>query len=139
MTVVGNVIWLILAGIWLAIAYVIAGVLNCLTIIGIPFGIQAFKLAGYALWPFGRVVVHRPGAMGCLSVIGNIIWLVLGGLLLALLHLLVGILLCLTIIGLPLGLASIKMSRLALWPFGRSVVPADAVRPEDRVEIEVRG
>ena len=79
MRTIGNVLWLVLAGWWLAIGYVIAGILNCITIIGIPFGVQSFKLAGYALWPFGRVVVERPGASPTLGCLGNVIWLVLGG------------------------------------------------------------
>ena len=110
MRTIGNVLWLVLAGWWLAIGYVIAGILNCITIIGIPFGVQSFKLAGYALWPFGRVVVERPGASPTLGCLGNVLWLVLGGLALALGHVLAGVLLCITIIGIPLGLASFKMA-----------------------------
>ena len=120
---VGNFLWLVLAGFWLAIGYVIAGLLNMITIIGIPFGIQAFKLAGYALWPFGRVIVRRPDRDAGLSTLGNVIWFVFGGLWLALAHLIVGLLLCVTIIGIPLGLASIKMAGLAIAPFGRQIVP----------------
>ena len=123
MRTIGNVLWLVLAGWWLAIGYVIAGILNCITIIGIPFGVQSFKLAGYTLWPFGRVVVERPGASPTLGCLGNVIWLVLGGLALALGHVLAGVLLCITIIGIPLGVASFKMAVLALTPFGKVVVP----------------
>ena len=119
---VGNAIWLLFAGIWLAIAYTIAGVLNMITIVGIPFGIQSFKLAGYALWPFGRMVVRREGRDAGLSTLGNVLWFFLGGFWLALTHLLVGMLLCLTIVGIPLGLASIKMAGLAIAPFGKQVV-----------------
>jgi uncharacterized membrane protein YccF (DUF307 family) len=139
MRVLGNLIWLVLAGIWLAIGYLVAGILNCLTIIGIPFGIQSFKLSGYALWPFGRVVVRRPGSFGIVSLIGNVLWLILGGLVLALLHLVVGILLCLTVIGIPLGLASMKMARLALTPFGKQVVPVESVGPADEVVVPGTG
>jgi uncharacterized membrane protein YccF (DUF307 family) len=121
---IGNVLWLILAGFWLAIAYVAAGIANCLTIIGIPFGIASFKLAGYALWPFGRAVIRDPRRLPALSVIGNVLWLILGGLAIALAHVLLGILLCITIIGIPLGIASMKMARLALTPFGHRVVDA---------------
>jgi uncharacterized membrane protein YccF (DUF307 family) len=120
---VGNIIWLVLAGLWLCLAYLIAGVLNCITIIGIPFGIQAFKLAGYSLWPFGRMVVHRPErdvALGCL---GNAIWFVLGGFWLVLAHVFTGVLLCITIIGIPLGIADFKLAGLALAPFGKQIVP----------------
>jgi uncharacterized membrane protein YccF (DUF307 family) len=127
---IGNVLWLVLAGWWLAIGYLVAGVLNCVTIIGIPFGVQSFKLAGYALWPFGRVVVQRPGASSALGCLGNIIWLVLGGLALAVGHVIAGVLLCITIIGIPLGLASFKMAVLALTPFGKVVVPAQLAAQE---------
>ncbi len=129
MRTVGNILWLVLAGIWLAIGYVIAGIINCVFVITIPFGVQSFKLAGYALWPFGRVVVHRPDrdvALGCL---GNGIWFVFGGIWLALAHLLAGVLLCLTVIGIPLGVASIKMAGLALAPFGKQIVPVGTVAP----------
>ena len=96
-----NIVWLVLAGFWLAIAYAIAGILLCLTIIGIPFGVQSFKLAAYALWPFGRVLVPSPTRLKGLSVVANILWFVLAGWWLALAHLVTGILLCLTIIGHP--------------------------------------
>ena len=125
----GNIIWLLLAGLWLAIAYVIAGVLNCITVIGIPFGIQAFKLAGFALWPFGRMVVHRPDRAVALGCLGNVIWFVLGGFWLALAHLLTGVLLCLTIIGIPLGIADFKLAGLALAPFGKQIVPVSGGGP----------
>jgi uncharacterized membrane protein YccF (DUF307 family) len=127
MRTIGNILWLVLAGIWLAIGYVIAGILNCITIIGIPFGLQAFKLAGYALWPFGRVVVERPGANRAVGCLGNVIWLVFGGLALAIGHVIAGVLLCITIIGIPLGVACFKMAILALTPFGKTVVPASDV------------
>lgn len=135
MRVVLNLIWLILAGVWLAIGYLIAGAILCITIIGIPFGMQAFKLAGYALWPFGRALVPSAGRNRGLSIIGNILWFILAGWWLALEHLAVGILLCLTIIGIPLGVACFKMAGAALVPFGKEVVtladlstvPADAV------------
>lgn len=123
MRTVGNLLWLVLAGVWLAIGYVLAGIINCIFVITIPFGIQSFKLAGYALWPFGRMVVHRTDrdvALGCL---GNAIWFVFGGLWLALGHLIAGALLCITVIGIPLGVASFKMAGLALAPFGKQVVP----------------
>ena len=122
MRTIGNVLWLVLAGFWLAIAYVAAGIANCLTIIGIPFGIAAFKLAGYALWPFGRSVIPDPHRLPLLSLIGNVLWLILGGLAIAIAHVVLGLLLCITIIGIPLGIASIKMARLALTPFGHRVV-----------------
>jgi uncharacterized membrane protein YccF (DUF307 family) len=117
-----NVIWLVLAGFWLAIAYVLAGLLLCVTIIGIPFGVQSFKLAGYALWPFGRVLVPSSTRLKGLSVVANILWFVLAGWWLALAHLVTGILLCLTIIGIPLGVADFKMAGAALVPFGKEIV-----------------
>jgi len=126
---IGNILWLILAGVWMAIAYVIAGIIQCITIIGIPFGIQAFKLAGYALWPFGRVVVQRPGNLSGISCVGNVIWFLLSGLWLAIGHVITGILLCITIIGIPFGVASFKLARLALTPFGKIVVQAGAPLP----------
>jgi uncharacterized membrane protein YccF (DUF307 family) len=121
-----NVIWLIFAGIWMAIAYVIAGILMCITIIGIPFGVQAFKLAGYALWPFGRTLVPT-GSHEALSVIGNILWFIFAGWWLALGHVITGIVLCLTIIGIPLGIASFKMAGAALIPFGKEIVDRDSL------------
>jgi uncharacterized membrane protein YccF (DUF307 family) len=121
-----NIVWLVLSGLWLAIAYAVAGVVACLLIITIPFGIQAFKLAGFSLWPFGRAVVKRPDA-GAGSVIGNILWLVLFGWWLAILHLITALALAITIIGLPFAWANVKLVPMALWPFGREVVAADEV------------
>lgn len=128
MRTIGNILWLILAGFWLAVAYAIAGIIQFVFIITIPFGVQAFKLAGYSLWPFGRVVVaDRDGATGAAGCVSNVIWMVFAGFWLALAHLVTGILLCLTIIGIPLGVANIKLARLALAPFGKTVVPADRI------------
>ncbi|MEM8621136.1 MAG: YccF domain-containing protein [Actinomycetota bacterium] len=117
-----NVLWVVFSGFWLFLGYLIAGVIQCITIIGIPFGVQSFKLAGFALWPFGRSVVQRPGASTSLSLFGNIIWIVLSGFWLALAHLVLGVLLCITIIGIPLGLGNFKLIPLALVPFGKDVV-----------------
>jgi uncharacterized membrane protein YccF (DUF307 family) len=122
------VLWFLLAGLWLAIGYVIAGVANCITIIGIPFGIASFRLAAYTIWPFGQAVVSRPTA-GAITFIGNIIWFFLGGIWLALGHLVLGLLLCITIIGIPFGIASIRMAALALAPLGKEVVPAHLADP----------
>ena len=122
MRTLGNILWLLLAGVWLAIGYVIAGILNCLLIITIPFGIASFRLASYALWPFGRTVVAKPSA-GAISTIGNIIWFVISGVWLAMAHLIAGVLLCLTVIGIPFGIASFKMAGLALFPLGKDIVP----------------
>jgi uncharacterized membrane protein YccF (DUF307 family) len=117
-----NLIWLVLAGVWLAISYLFAAVLLAITIIGLPFAVQSLKLAGYALWPFGRTLIQSSNRNKSLSVIGNILWFVLAGWWLALEHLVAGALLCLTIIGIPLGVGSFKMAAAALTPFGREVV-----------------
>lgn len=122
-----NILWLVLAGIWMAIAYAIAGVVMFLTIIGIPFSIQAFKLAGFTIWPFGRVLVPSPERHKGLSVIGNILWFALAGWWLALGHLVSGIALCLTIIGIPLGVGSFKLAAAALVPFGKEIVETSAL------------
>jgi uncharacterized membrane protein YccF (DUF307 family) len=124
MRVLLNVIWLVLCGIWMAIAYIAAGIICCILIITIPFGIAAFRIAGYALWPFGRTVIKR-GDAGVASFIGNVIWLIFAGIWLAIGHLATGILLCLTIIGIPLGIANFKMIPVSLAPLGREIVPAD--------------
>jgi uncharacterized membrane protein YccF (DUF307 family) len=119
-----NVIWLVLAGFWLALGYLLAAVLLAITIIGLPFAKQALKLSRYALWPFGRALVQSPKRLRTLSAVGNVLWFVLAGWWLALGHLLTGIALCLTIIGIPLGIADFKMAGAALVPFGRTVVRA---------------
>ncbi len=136
MRTIGNVLWLLLAGIWLAAGYALAGVINFVLIVTIPFGIQSFKLAGYALWPFGRTVVRDPDADVALSTLGNVIWFVVSGFWLAVAHVAVGLLLMLTIIGFPLGLASMRMAGLALFPFGKRVVSRDHVAAE---RVAVRG
>lgn len=124
MRTIGNVLWLLLAGWWLALAYLVAGVVACVLIITIPFGLASFRLAGYALWPFGRRIEVRRGA-GVPSIIGNILWIVLLGWELAVLHVVAGLLLMLTIIGIPFGFASIKMAGLALIPLGTRIVSSD--------------
>lgn len=124
MKTVLNVIWLVLAGFWLALAYLLAAILLAITIIGLPFAKQSLKLARYALWPFGRALVQSPTRYKGLSAVGNVLWFVLAGWWLALIHLVSGIALCLTIVGIPLGIADIKMAGAALVPFGRSVVRA---------------
>ncbi|MFB7458844.1 MULTISPECIES: YccF domain-containing protein [unclassified Streptomyces] len=119
-----NVIWLVLSGFWLFLGYFLAGVLLCITIIGIPFGIAAFRIAVYALWPFGYTTVERRGA-GAPSFIGNVLWLVLAGWWLALEHIAVAIALAVTIIGIPFAIANLKMIPVALFPLGREIVPTD--------------
>ena len=131
MRVVLNVIWLLLAGIWLAIAYAVLGLICFVLIITIPFGIAAWRIAGYALWPFGRTVIRRSDA-GIGSAIGNVIWVIVAGIWLAIGHLVTGILLCLTIIGIPLGIADFKMIPISLLPLGREIVPVDDIYPATR-------
>jgi len=116
-----NFIWLVLCGFWMAIVYVLAGVIMCILIITIPFGIASFRIAGFALWPFGRTVVSKPGA-GAPSFIGNVLWFLLAGLWLAIGHLVTGVLLMITIIGIPLGLADFKMIPVSLAPLGKDIV-----------------
>src|SRR5262249_43576555 len=121
MRLVLNIIWLVLAGFWMAVAYVVVGVLFCLLIITIPFGIASFRIANYALWPFGRTIVRRANA-GVGSFIGNVLWFIFAGLWLAIGHAITGVLLCLTIIGIPLGLADFKMIPISLAPLGHEIV-----------------
>jgi uncharacterized membrane protein YccF (DUF307 family) len=122
-----NIIWLVLCGIWMAIGYAVAGLI-CFAlfflIITIPFGIAAFRIAGYVLWPFGRSIERRPTS-GVGSLIGNILWIIFFGWELALAHLVTGALLCLTIIGIPLGLANFKIIPISLVPLGVRIVPSD--------------
>lgn len=121
-----NVIWLVLCGFWMAIGYAVAGIICCILIITIPFGIASFRIASYALWPFGRTAVRKPSA-GVGSAIGNVIWLVVAGWWLALGNIVTGIAMCITIIGIPLGIASFKMVPISLLPLGRDIVPSDQV------------
>ena len=121
MRTVLNVLWLVLSGVWLAITYFLCGVVLCILIITIPFGIACFRMAAFVLWPFGRAVVPKPGA-GAPSVVGNVIWFILAGIWLALQHFLLGLLLCITIIGIPLGLGNFKMIPVALAPLGKEIV-----------------
>ena len=127
MRTIGNVLWFVLVGWWLALAYLAAGVVACLLVVTIPFGIASFRLAGYSLWPFGRTIAHDRYA-GVPSVIGNVLWVVLFGWWLALAHVAAGIAMIVTIVGIPLGLASLKLAVAALVPLGARIVPVDALR-----------
>lgn len=127
MRTVLNVIWVVLCGFWMALGYIAAGIIACLLIVTIPFGIASFRIAGYALWPFGRTAIRRPDA-GVMSAIGNVIWLIVAGIWLAIGHVVTGILLCLTIIGIPLGVASFKMIPISLLPLGREIVPIESLQ-----------
>ncbi|MFP3915062.1 MAG: YccF domain-containing protein [Actinomycetota bacterium] len=133
--VILNLVWLILAGVELAVGYVIGGLVMMVTIVGIPFGLQAFKLAGFTLWPFGRAVV--PEDSGLFTTVGNVLWLLLVGWWLAAAHFVFGLLLFVTIIGIPMGIASFRMASLALWPFGRRIVDRSSLRrlPEGAVTV----
>jgi uncharacterized membrane protein YccF (DUF307 family) len=121
MRLILNVIWLVLAGFWMAVGYAVAGLICCILIITIPWGIASFRIANYALWPFGREVVEKPGA-GTGSLLGNVIWIIVAGLWLAIGHVLTGIALCVTIIGIPLGLANFKLVKVSLVPLGKEIV-----------------
>ena len=127
-----NVIWLVLAGFWMALAYTFAAVLMVIPIVTIPFSIAALRIAGFCLWPFGRTVVPAADA-GVMSGIGNVLWLLLAGWWLALGHLVTGLLLCVTIIGIPFGIANLKLIPISLLPLGQRVVPVGSV--EDRAGV----
>ncbi len=123
MRTVLNVIWFVLSGLWLWLAYMLAGVICCLLIVTIPWGIASFRMANYAAWPFGREVVARPDA-GVFSFIGNVIWVIVAGWWLALTHIVTGITLCLTIIGIPLAIANFKLIPVTVMPLGKQIVPS---------------
>jgi len=117
-----NLIWLVFCGFWMAIGYLIAGIICCVLIITIPFGLASFRIANYAFWPFGRTIEPRAEA-GVASLLGNIIWIVFAGWWLAIGHIVTGIALCITIIGIPLGIANFKMIPVSLVPLGARIVP----------------
>lgn len=121
MKLIGNVIWTLFGGFIVVIYYFVVGLLFCLTIVGIPFGLQLMKMAGFALWPFGREILPGPKDSGCLSMVMNVIWILLGGVEIALIHLILGVVFCVTLIGIPFGLQHFKMAYLALVPFGKIV------------------
>lgn len=124
MKTIGNILWLVFAGIWQAIGYVVAGALCCLTVVGIPFGVQAFKLAGFVLWPFGRKVVLTDEGPTVIGTVFNVVWLVVVGWGLFVASLASAVVLALTVIGIPFAVQSVKIGVLGLWPFGRTVVDA---------------
>ncbi len=121
MRVLLNIIWFVFAGLWMAIGYAVAALVMFILIITIPFGVAALRIGIFTLWPFGKTVVRRADA-GAGSAIGNVLWFVLAGWWLILLHLVTGVALCLTIIGIPLGLANFKLIPVTLTPFGRDIV-----------------
>ena len=118
MKTIGNIIWVLFGGLELALGYFCSGVALCITIIGIPFGVQIFKLGALALWPFGKDVKTKPGEPGCLSVVMNVLWILLGWWEIALVHLFFGILCCITIIGIPFGKQHFKLMLLGATPYG---------------------
>ncbi len=121
MKFLGNLLWLVLGGLIVALYYYFMGLLFCVTIIGIPFGVQLFKIGTFALWPFGHEVIPGPNDSGCLAIIMNVIWIIFGGVEIALTHLTFGVICCITIIGIPFGLQHFKMALLALVPFGKTI------------------
>lgn len=122
MNILGNLVWLIFGGIIIAIEYFIGSIILMITIVGIPFGIQTLKMASLAIWPFGRDTRVNTRASGCLYILMNVLWLLTGGLWIAATHALFGVLLCITIIGIPFGLQHFKLTAIALSPFGRDII-----------------
>jgi uncharacterized membrane protein YccF (DUF307 family) len=121
MNLIGNIIWIVFGGLVIFLMYVISSVLLCITIIGIPFGVQTLKLSMLALVPFGREVINRPNEPGCLSTIMNIVWILIGGLWISLTHFIFGLLLAISIIGIPFALQHFKLGMLAFTPFGKEI------------------
>ncbi|MBG6122267.1 YccF domain-containing protein [Corynebacterium aquatimens] len=120
-----NVIWLVTAGIWLFLSYVLAGIVACLLVVTIPFGLASFRIAGYVLWPFGREVVEvrRGGVMGgVMSGVGNVVWFLIAGLWLAIGHIITAFAQAVTIIGLPMAWANLKLIPVTCFPFGKEIV-----------------
>ena len=124
MSVLGNIIWLVFGGFFMALEYLVSGFLLCCTIIGIPFGLQVFKIGLVALLPFSQTTVVEEGSRSCLEIIMNVIWFFIGGIWIALSHLGWGLLFCITIVGIPFGIQHFKLMRVALFPFGRTGIPS---------------
>lgn len=123
-----NVIWLVFGGLWLALGYLFFGLLACVLIITIPLGVASFRMARYALWPFGRTVVRRPTAGG-VSLLANVLWFLIAGLWLAIGHLTTAAAQAITVIGIPLAIANVKMIPVTVFPFGKDIVPTGAIPP----------
>ena len=122
MNIIGNIIWVLFGGLFLSLGYLFGGIILCLTIVGIPFGLQIIKLGMFALWPFGGEVVPSKTPMGCLSILLNVLWIIFGGIEVAIGHLTMGVIFCITIIGIPFGMQHFKLMVMALMPFGNTVV-----------------
>jgi uncharacterized membrane protein YccF (DUF307 family) len=121
MKILGNILWLLFGGIIIALEYFVASFILMATIVGIPFGIQTLKLGVLALWPFGRETRQSTRSSGCLYIIMNIIWIVVGGICISISHLIFGLLFCITIVGIPFGMQHFKLAGMALTPFGRDI------------------
>lgn len=121
MSLLGNLIWIVFGGFLMSIGYLLLGLAYCITIIGIPVGVQLFKMAGLSLWPFGRVVADKNGQMNFGTLLLNALWIVFGGIEMALSHAMLGLLFCITIIGIPFGKQHFKLAMLALMPFGKEI------------------
>ena len=122
MNLFGNLIWLIFGGLMAALGYFLGGIVLCITVIGVPWGLQCFKLAGLVLWPFGKKVISDSDNMGCLNIFFNLIWILCGGLYTAIVHIVMGAILCLTIIGIPWGKQHFKLIEISLMPFGKRII-----------------
>lgn len=127
MRLILNVIWLIFGGLWLALGYLLAALICFVLIITIPFGFASLRIAAYALWPFGRTIVDKPGA-GSGALIGNVIWVIVAGVWLAIGHIVSAVAMAVTIIGIPLAIANLKLIPVSLMPLGKEIVPVDDVR-----------
>lgn len=128
MRTLGNILWLVLCGVWMAIAFVLGGLVLCVTVIGIPFGVQCFKLAAFSLWPFGKVVVRAPDGGGGLELVANVLWLLTFGWSTFVAAMGGAFLLAVTVIGIPFAVQAFKIGVMALWPFGRTVLLEGDVR-----------
>lgn len=136
MRLILNIIWLVFGGLWLALGYVLAGIVACILIITIPFGVASFRMASFAFWPFGRSVIEKPGAGGG-SLILNVIWFIFAGLWLAIGHVVSATAMAITIIGIPLALANLKMVPVSCFPFGKHIVPTDHIPADAHVRYSV--
>jgi uncharacterized membrane protein YccF (DUF307 family) len=134
MRLILNVVWLLFGGLWLALGYLLAALVSFLLIVTIPFGFAALRIANYALWPFGRTIVEKPGPRPG-ALVGNVIWILLFGLWLAIGHLVSAAAMAITIIGIPLALANLKLIPVSLVPLGKEIVPSDQTRAQPRVAV----
>ena len=126
-----NIIWFVFGGLWLALGYTLAGVVLCVLIVTIPLGVASFRMARYALWPFGRAVVPKEGA-GAGAAVLNVVWIVLAGWWLALIHVVTAVAQAITIVGIPLAVANLKMVPISLVPYGKQIVRSDSLPPGQR-------